>query len=80
MFFYSPRFLPKSCKHEDMKLKICVDLQNTRGGKLKLFKSHKKPRKRWWQPSLGGGAGFPNILTSNKEKKKIVKIMRLVWK
>jgi len=37
---------PKSCKHEGRKLKICVHLHNTRGGKLKLFKSHKKLRKR----------------------------------
>jgi hypothetical protein len=42
----NPSFLPKSCKHEGRKSKICLDLQNTRGGRLKLFKSCKKPRKR----------------------------------
>jgi len=37
---------PKSCKHEGRKLKICVDLQNTRRGRLKLFKNHKNQRKK----------------------------------
>jgi len=51
MFFYNPHFLPQelypeSCKYEGGKLKICVDLHDTKGGRLKLFKSHKKPRKR----------------------------------
>jgi hypothetical protein len=40
--FYSPNFLPKSYKHEGKRSNICVDLQNTRGGKSKLFNSCRK--------------------------------------
>jgi hypothetical protein len=41
----NPCFLPKSCEHEGRKSKTCIDLQNTRSGRSKLFKSYKKPRR-----------------------------------
>jgi hypothetical protein len=43
-----------------------------------MFKNYKKTRKKMTTTKFGGGGvRFPNILTSNEEKKKIVRIMKL---
>jgi hypothetical protein len=69
--------------------KTCVDLQNTSGGRLKLFKTCKKPRRRWQQPSFGGCRISQHTYKQQREdedhedhetNKKNMKIMYIVPK
>jgi hypothetical protein len=53
MFFTILVCYPRAINMKGGSQKTCVDLQNTRAGRLKLFKIHKKLGRRWQWPKFG---------------------------